>query len=136
VRIAPPRRANPSATIYVMQRTVLIVDDHPSFRASARAMLEADGFEIVGEAGDGTLALELLRGLRPNVVLLDVQLPDMTGFEICEECGESGDLGDTRIVLVSSRDGSDYGDLIERCGASGFIPKAELTGDAVSALLT
>ena len=106
-----------------------------SFRASARAMLEADGFAVIGEAGDGTSALALLRELRPEVVLLDVQLPDKTGFEICEECGESGVLEDTSIVLVSSRDGSDYGDLIERCGASGFIPKAELTGEAVSALL-
>ena len=51
--------------------TVLIVDDHPSFRASARAILEADGFEIVGEAEDGTTALEELRRLRPDMVLLD-----------------------------------------------------------------
>ena len=62
--------------------TVLIVDDHPSFRASARAILEADGFTVVGEAEDGTTALAELRRLRPDVVLLDVQLPDMTGFDV------------------------------------------------------
>ena len=72
---APPA---PSATIAHVAHTVLIVDDHPSFRASARAILEADGFTIVGEAEDGASALALLRRLRPDVVLLDVQLPDMT----------------------------------------------------------
>lgn len=115
-----------------MPPTVVIVDDHPSFRASARAMLEASGFEVIGEAADGRTALELLRILRPAVVLLDVQLPDMSGFDVCIECG---DLDETSVVLVSSRDGSDFGDLIERSGARGFIPKAELTGEAVAAFV-
>jgi DNA-binding NarL/FixJ family response regulator len=112
--------------------TVLIVDDHPSFRASARAILESDGFDVIGEAIDGTTALQMLRSLRPDVVLLDVQLPDMTGFDICKECG---DLDETAIVLVSSRDAGDYEGLIAACGARGFIPKAELTGTAVAALV-
>jgi DNA-binding NarL/FixJ family response regulator len=112
--------------------TVLIVDDHPSFRASARDVLEADGFEVIGEAADGSSALALLRSLRPDVVLLDVQLPDMTGFDICEECG---DLDGTAIVLVSSRDACDYDGLIQTSGARGFIAKADLSGEAVSALL-
>ena len=133
VRLPTPPRAGLSATITTMASTVVIVDDHPSFRASARAMLEAGGFTVIGEAADGTTALEILRRLRPDVVLLDVQLPDMSGFDVCIECG---DIDESTIVLVSSRDGSDFGDLIERCGASGFIPKAELTGEAVAAFLT
>ncbi|TFH22024.1 MAG: response regulator [Myxococcales bacterium] len=115
-----------------MARTVLIVDDHPSFRASARAILEADGFVVVGEAADGATGLNALRRLRPDVVLLDVQLPDMTGFDICVECG---DLESTSIVLVSSRDAIDFGSLIESSGARGFVPKAELSGAAVTSLL-
>ncbi len=112
--------------------TVLIVDDHPSFRASARAILEADGFSIVGEAEDGATGLALLRQLRPDVVLLDVQLPDMSGFDVCVECG---DVDTTAIVLVSSRDATDFGSLIESSGARGFVPKAELSGDAITSLL-
>jgi DNA-binding NarL/FixJ family response regulator len=113
-------------------QTVLIVDDHPSFRASARAILEADGFDVVGEAEDGATGLAMLRELRPDVVLLDVQLPDMTGFDVCVECG---DLDGTSVVLVSSRDATDYGELIEASGAKGFVPKAELSGDAITSLL-
>jgi DNA-binding NarL/FixJ family response regulator len=113
-------------------QTVLIVDDHPSFRASARAILEADGFSIVGEAEDGATGLALLRRLRPDVVLLDVQLPDMSGFDVCIECG---DLDKTSVVLVSSRDATDYGSLIESSGARGFVPKADLSGAAIISLI-
>jgi DNA-binding NarL/FixJ family response regulator len=132
VRLTVLRSAHPICHDEQVAPTVLIVDDHPSFRASARAILEADGFTIVGEAADGTSGLASLRQLRPDVVLLDVQLPDMTGFDVCAQCG---DLDTTSVVLVSSRDASDYGALIASSGASGFVPKAELSGAAVRSLL-
>jgi DNA-binding NarL/FixJ family response regulator len=116
-----------------MTRTVLIVDDHPSFRATARTLLEAEGFEVVGEAIDGADALAKAAALRPEVVLLDVQLPDLDGFAIAARLCANG--SSPAIVLVSSRDAADYGDLIPACGARGFIPKAELSGASIRALL-
>jgi DNA-binding NarL/FixJ family response regulator len=118
-----------------MTRTVLIVDDHPSFRATARALLESEGFEVVGEARDGREALEQAELLHPEVVLLDVQLPDTTGFEVARALAHSNGSGGPAIVLVSSRDRSDYGDQIPASGARGFVPKGELSGAAVRALL-
>lgn len=110
----------------------MIADDHPSFRASARAILEADGFEVVGEADNGAAAIAASRLLGPDVMLLDVQLPDMDGFAVLSKL----DLSDgPAVVLVSSRDAADYGGMIEQSGARGFIPKAELSGSAISALL-
>lgn len=117
-----------------MSRTVLIVDDHPSFRASARAMLESAGFDVVGEAADGASAIDAIGELDPGIVLLDVSLPDMTGFELCAEicCGE-GSI--PNVILVSSRDRADYGELVSTSAARGFVPKGELSGDVIDALL-
>jgi DNA-binding NarL/FixJ family response regulator len=117
----------------LMGRTVLIVDDQPSFRASARAMLESEGFDVVGEAADGASAIDAVAALTPEVIVLDVQLPDMTGFDVCDVLQLSGTRPD--IILVSSRDGSDYGELVARSCACGFVPKDELSGDLVTALL-
>ena len=116
-----------------MPLTVLIVDDHPSFRASARVVLESEGFEVVGEAVDGASALHECGRLRPEVVLLDVQLPDIDGFDVAARL--TGNDNSPVVILVSSRDSSDFGPLVTRSGARGFVPKAELSGDRLQELL-
>jgi DNA-binding NarL/FixJ family response regulator len=116
-----------------MATTVLIVDDHPSFRATARLLLQSEGFDVVGEAEDGASALAAVRELRPDLVLLDVQLPDTDGFEVAARL--TGNGHGPAVVLVSSRDRSDFGPLVARSGARGFVAKAELSGAALAALL-
>lgn len=113
---------------------VLIVDDHPSFRATAKAVLAADGFEVVGEAQDGCSALEAVRQLGPDVVLLDVQLPDTDGFTVAMELRRRNGDGPV-VVLTSSHDAADFGPIVDRCGAAAFVPKAELSGAALRAVL-
>ena len=113
--------------------SVLIVDDHPSFRGTARALLEEEGFEVVGEAENGVGALRAAQELRPDVVLLDVQLPDFDGFEVASRLTRNG--SGPAVVLTSSRDFADFGKLVADSGAIGFVPKAELSGAAISALL-
>ncbi|MBA2698452.1 MAG: response regulator transcription factor [Nocardioidaceae bacterium] len=115
-----------------MSMTTLIVDDHAGFRASARVLLEMEGFEVVGEAADGATGVSAAESLRPEFVLLDVQLPDTHGFDVAREILGRGLT--KRVVLVSSRDESDYGDSIHSSGALGFVPKAELSGDRLRAL--
>ena len=116
-----------------MAHTVLIVDDHPSFRASARIVLESEGFQVVGEAEDGASAISQWTLLKPEVVLLDVQLPDTDGFHVCAEllCHADG----PKVILTSSRDSTDFGPLVHTSGARGFVPKAELSGERVQELL-
>jgi DNA-binding NarL/FixJ family response regulator len=114
-------------------RTVLIVDDHENFRTTARALLEADGFEVVGEVGDGDSVVAEVRRLRPDLVLLDIQLPDSDGFEIAERLGETSDP--PAIVLTSSRAESSYRRQLARSSARGFIAKSELSGEALAAFL-
>ncbi|MBD0328676.1 MAG: response regulator transcription factor [Thermoleophilia bacterium] len=113
--------------------TILLVDDHSSFRRTARALLESEGFDVVGEAADGASALEAVEALAPDVVLLDVHLPDIDGFEVAARLRRSGDAA--AVVMISSHDARDYGGLVEESGARGFVPKAELSGAALSALL-
>jgi DNA-binding NarL/FixJ family response regulator len=114
-----------------MPVTVVIVDDHPSFRASARALLELDGFEVVGEATDGASAVEIARRLEPELVLLDVALPDTNGFEVAQQLAG----GPSKVVLTSSREQRDLGRRVRSSGAVGFVPKDRLSGPALAALM-
>ena len=116
-----------------MSMTALVVDDHAGFRSSARFLLEMEGFEVVGEAVDGASAVTEVERLQPEFVLLDVQLPDGHGFDVAREILGRG--LHPRIVLVSSRDESDYGDSIASSGAIGFVTKGDLSGDRLRALL-
>jgi DNA-binding NarL/FixJ family response regulator len=116
-----------------MTQTVLIVDDHPSFLAVARLLLETDGFVVVGVATDGESGVAETLRLMPDVVLIDVGLPDVDGFEVAARLREAG--ASSAIILTSSREGSDFGPLIEDSGARGFVAKPELSGDAVRALV-
>ena len=113
--------------------TVLIVDDHASFRLQAKAVLEAGGHIVVGEAGSGRVALQLAGALRPEIVLLDVGLPDMDGFEVARRMAavEPPPV----VVLTSSRDAGAYGPRIAESPAVGFIAKDELTGPALTSLV-
>jgi DNA-binding NarL/FixJ family response regulator len=113
--------------------TLLIGDDHPGFRALARTLLTADGFVVVGESADGPAAITAAHKLRPDVVLLDIQLPDMDGIEVAARLRDVA--APPAVVLTSSRDRTDYGSRLDGCGARGFIPKTELSGAAVLALL-
>ena len=116
-----------------MPRTVLIVDDHASFRNAARMLLELEGYAVVGEAVDGEDGVRRARELTPDFVLLDVQLPGMNGFEVAARLTAEPD--GPSIVLTSSHDSADFGQLIAGSGARGFIPKAELSGERIAALL-
>ena len=114
-------------------RRVLIVDDHPSFRASARRMLEADDYAVVGEAADLAEGREKVRQLRPELVLLDVQLPDGDGCDLAAELTAGADP--PAVVMVSSRPAEEVGPRAAASGAAGFVAKAELSGEAIAALL-
>ncbi len=118
----------------LMVTTVLIVDDHPSFRTSARRVLEDAGYVVIGEAHDGQSALAAARSLRPGVILLDVQLPDLDGFEVALRL--TGEADPPAVVLTSSRDGGEFAGMIARSGARGFVAKDELSGPRLAALLS
>jgi DNA-binding NarL/FixJ family response regulator len=116
-----------------MRPTVLIVDDHDAFRESASALLEAEGFAVVGEAADGDGAIAAAERLHPEVVLLDIQLPGADGFSVAERLSAVSDP--PRVVLISSRDATAYGARLGTAHAQGFIPKRELSGAALAALV-
>jgi DNA-binding NarL/FixJ family response regulator len=112
---------------------VLIVDDHAGFRASARALLDAEGFLVIGEAWDGGSALEQVHRLGPEVVLLDIQLPDMDGFAVAERI--AADPRRPAVVLISSRDAAAYGPRVGGSPVVGFLSKSELSGQALARIL-
>lgn len=121
-------------TLVRMGPTVLIVDDHPAFRSLAMALLESEGFEVVGEAENGAAAIAAAKVLRPAVVLLDIQLPDLDGFEVAERL--AGLPAAPAVVLISTRMATAYGARLETTAARGFIPKTSLSGAALAALVS
>jgi DNA-binding NarL/FixJ family response regulator len=120
-------------TILTVMR-VLIVDDHLSFRASARQLLEAEGFTVVGEAADGRQAIAAAEQLEPDLILLDVQLPDFDGFEVAARIAALGLR--SAVVLTSSRALREYGSLVAESPVRGFIPKEELSGATLAGLVS
>jgi DNA-binding NarL/FixJ family response regulator len=104
---------------------VLIADDHDGFRAAARRLLSDAGFRVVGEAADGHEAIREAGVLRPSLVVLDVRLPDLDGFEVARRLLALPAA--PAVVLVSTREAADYGRRIVDSGAVGFITKSRLS---------
>jgi DNA-binding NarL/FixJ family response regulator len=113
--------------------TVLIVDDHAAFRALAREVLAGAGFDVVAEAPNGESALAAAARINPEIVVLDVQLPGINGFEVARRLLASS--SPPAIVLVSTAEAVDYGRRIGESGAVGFITKSNLSGDTLHAAL-
>jgi two-component system response regulator EvgA len=111
----------------------LIVDDHPSFRLQARALLEAAGHVVAGEAQTGLSAIEMAGSTKPEIVLLDIGLPDIDGFEVARRLAVTSEP--PVVVLTSSRDAAAYGPRLGASPAVGFIAKDELSGPALAALV-
>ncbi|MFE4703612.1 response regulator transcription factor [Streptomyces sp. NPDC056738] len=109
------------------------MDDHAGFRSFARALLEAEGLDVLGEASDGASAVSAAERLDPQIVLLDIMLPDLDGFEVCARLTARG-RERPAVVLTSSRDATAYADRLERSAARGFVRKDRLSGAALLAL--
>ncbi len=118
-----------------MESTVLVVDEHPRFRSRARRILNASGFEVVGEAVDGRGAIAAVANLHPQLVLLEVELPDLDGIEVASRLAAEPDA--PTVVLLSDRDEDEdgYGSRLHECGACGLIPKSQLSPDMLRAVL-
>jgi CheY-like chemotaxis protein len=116
-----------------MSRRVLIIDDNSAFRAAARQLLERRGFVVAAEAGNGVEGLRAATEHTPELAIVDVQLPDLDGFEVAERLRALDPAPE--VILTSSLDGTDFGALVASSSALGFIPKAELSARAIEALL-
>ncbi len=117
-----------------MSSSVLIVDDHNGFRVWAHAFLEAQGYRVVGEAADGAEAIIAVGRLCPDVVLLDVHLPDLDGFEVAHRIAEAAEA--PAVVLISSRELVEFGQRVAESGVRGFISKADLSGETLHDVLS
>jgi two-component system response regulator EvgA len=116
-----------------MSLSLLIVDDHAAFRSFAVSLFRAHGFAVAGAADDGESALTQVARLLPDVVLVDVQLPGIDGFEVASRLSRR--TVPPQVVLTSSREAGDFGERLQRAPVLGFIPKRALSGPALAALV-
>lgn len=116
-----------------MKRSIAIIDDNSGFRASARRVLEDQGYVVAAEAADGSSGVDAVKSSEVEIAIVDIQLPDFDGFEVARRicAGESPPA----VVLVSSRDRADFGSLVDRSPARGFIAKSDLSGASLQAVV-
>ncbi|WP_037253098.1 response regulator [Kibdelosporangium aridum] len=113
---------------------VLIVDDNAAFRSVARTVLEAGGYRVTAEVGTGAAAIQAAAQIKPDLVLLDIGLPDQDGFATCRELHAA--QPDLVVILCSIRDEDEYGDAIALSSAAGFVAKAQLSADELRRIVT
>ena len=116
-----------------MRRRILVIDDNAAFRRALSRVLETGRFTVIAEATTGASGVQLAREHHPDVVIVDVQLPDTDGFDVAEQLAALH--LPMEVILTSGLDSSDLGSLITESSARGFIPKAELSVGAIDALL-
>ncbi len=118
-----------------MSLRCLIVDDSPGFLRSARVLLEREGVAVIGVASNGTDAIERVEELRPDVLLLDIDLGAESGFDLARQLEAETAVSADQVILISTHDEDDFADLIAAAPVAGFLGKAELSAAAISGLL-
>lgn len=118
-----------------MKLRCLIVDDSSSFLEAAQALLEREGLSVAGVASSGAEALRRAAELRPDVVLLDISLGKDSGFEVARSLVANAENGGSMVILISTHAEADFADLIAASPAIGFLPKSELSADAIRRMI-
>jgi two-component system, NarL family, nitrate/nitrite response regulator NarL len=113
----------------------LLVDDSDAFLQAASALLRREGMTIAGVASNGAEAIRQARALQPDVILVDIGLGDESGFALASVLTQDTQLGDAGVILISARAESDYGELIAKSPAAGFLVKSELSAQAIVRVL-
>jgi len=113
----------------------LIVDDSPRFLDAARGLLEREGVAVVGVASNGSEAAQHVEQIRPDLVLVDIDLGGESGFDVARQLHHNGSSTPPRIILISTHAEQDYADLIAASPAIGFLSKTDLSADAIHELL-
>lgn len=112
---------------------VLLADDHALVRAGIRALLnKIEGVDVIAEAGDGHEALRLIKELQPDIVLLDITMPDLSGFEVLEQSQKQ--FPDVRVIILTVHDAGEYAMQALRDGAAGYLPKSAAADELQLAL--
>jgi DNA-binding NarL/FixJ family response regulator len=118
-----------------MMLRCLIVDDSPRFRDAARSLLERQGIAVVGLAATSAEALRRAEELRPDVMLVDIDLGGESGLELARRLHHQAGLAPARVILVSTHAEQDYAELIEASPAIGFLSKTAVSGSAIRDLV-
>jgi DNA-binding NarL/FixJ family response regulator len=113
----------------------LLVDDNGAFIETARLLLAREGVVVAGTASSIADALRQASALRPDVVLIDIALGDENGFELARRLAGSGTGAGPAVIMISTRGGADFADMVADCRAAGFLAKDELSAAAIQRIL-